>query len=572
MRARARALRAFARYRAGRLRERVVRWSDPVRDRSDPARRRYFPADLDRLDGYRDHFVATARVFEPFLDRCAGIGSGGAGSGGGQTTAVVVMPWFGTPGPWQAVALGLGLARRGCEVTFVWHDLPFPEPSTFTDRQNEEIGRVLRRLRRRFPVVRLGDVPVRTALEPADHEVVDELASQNLTWAVRAAADLDPDDERLRARMRASLAATLPKVRGVVEGRGPATVVVPGGVLAGSGCYLAAGREAGVRVATYDAGLGWAIVGTNGVAAQQTDLARAFTTLWDDPAIDAAGLIDTARAEFERRRSGDDQTGYQHPRPGAAARSTTALPAGSGSAPGHAILIPLSVPFDTAALGRHHLFEDTRAWLVQTIGVLLEQTRDPIVVRQHPSERRPEERSRFDVAAVLRSAFGSNPQVELIAADDPANTYDLVEASRLVLPFVSTIGIEAAALGKPVVVSGAVYYAGLGFVRAPTSRGEYLDVICRGARGELDPLPHQTDRAWVCYYVNAVCQRVWTNFTGQPPDFWRWVTRTPDDLYNDPAVADMITAIVDDVPLPVVRHRRSVAAVPGARVVTPRDP
>jgi len=46
-------------------------------------------------------------------------------------------------------------------------------------------------------------------------------------------------------------------------------------------------------------------------------------------------------------------------------------------------------------LGRHHLFEDSRHWLVESVATVLHATDDPVIVRQHPSERRPAERSRF---------------------------------------------------------------------------------------------------------------------------------------------------------------------------------
>jgi hypothetical protein len=256
-------------------------------------------------------------------------------------------------------------------------------------------------------------------------------------------------------------------------------------------------------------------------------------------------VLGAAHEEFERRRHGTDATSYQ-----------AAATAASASGAARSILVPLSVMFDTAALGRHHLFTDSREWLVESVATVLRATDDPVVVRQHPSERRAAERSRFDAAAILQDAFGTNPQVRFIPAEDPVNSYDLLEETRLVLPFVSTIGIEAAALGKPVIVGGAVYYADLGFVWSATTRAEYADLLTRGARGELPELPDQRDLAWRCFYLNAVCQRVWTAFGCQPQDFWRWVGRDPHELFDEPEVVDLLTAVEDDVPVPIVRHRR----------------
>lgn len=536
---------AFATYRTRRARHRVERacW-DPVRDLWDPERTRCLPADPDRLEGYADRFTDTARLFQPFLRRSGHLVSATAG----RHVGIVVTPWFGTPAPWYSIALGLGLARRGRRVTFVWHDLPFTEPKRRFRIQHDEIGRALRSLDRRFPVVRTS----RAARSPAragDDTLVDDLASQNLVWTTRAAPELEPDEAHLAEDLRSRLAIALPHVRTVVQQHGFDVVVVPGGVLNTSGLYLAAAREAGTRGATFDGGVGWVITGTQGVAAQQTDLARAFTMLTDEPGSDDA-IVTAAREAFDLRRLGEDATSYQHPTAPDGAVTTSAASTGPH------VLVPLSVMFDTAALGRHHLFGDSREWLVETVRVLLGATTDPIVVRQHPSERRPEERSRFDPGRILADAFGTDPQVRFVPGDDPTNTYELLAHSRLVVPFVSTIGIEAAALGTPVVVGGAVYYADLGFVRAPTTIAEYTELLARGARGELAELPRQRELAWRCYYVNAVCQRVFTEFSAQPPDYWRWVRRPPEDLFADPDVDDILTALDDDVPLPIVRHRR----------------
>jgi Capsule polysaccharide biosynthesis protein len=519
---------------------RLARNLDPVRDLVDRDRQRAFPADFDDVDGYQERFVDTARVFELFVGRCASIEP----APGDDPVAIVVMPWFGTPSPWSAIAIGLGLARRGRPVVFVWHDLPFPDPSAYFRLQDDEIGRLMRQLGRRFPVIRISELPDAPVTGPADQALPNRLAEENLMWLRRGGRPATGDVE-FHDRMRTQLAGALPKVRELFRAQQFGSAVVCGGVVGASGLYLAAGQAVGIRVATFDAGVGAMAIDVDGVAAQHPDAVQAFGLLGAEAPAVRAIAIDAAQREFNSRRSGDDPDNYQLARPGG----------GSPVAPG-CILIPLSVIHDAAALGQHHIFADAREWLVATIAALLDETTDEIVVRQHPSERKAGERSSFDVRTILQEAFGSNPQVRLIAAEDDVSTYDLLDSCRLALPFVSTIGIEAAALGKSVIVSGSVYYAGLGFVWAPQTREDYFDVLGRGARGELPLLPDQVDLAWQSYYLTAVCQRVWTNFTPQPPDFWRWVTRDPDELYDDPDVQDILSALDEGIPLSILRHRR----------------
>lgn len=525
--------------RAARFVRRAWRRADPLVDLIDPERSRCLPRDFDVIENYEDRFVDTARMFDVFLDKCESVTPGRDG----LPVAVVVTPWYGTPCPWFAIAVGFGLASRGRRVVFLWHDMVFPERSASFDVQNREIGRVMRRLRRRFPVLRLSEEIGDTSGRDEDAALLDRLADLNLTWYRRGSVPTE-QDLQFRARMRRRLADALPKIRSVMQDNRFDYVLAPGGVAGPSGLYLAAGRAAGVRVATFDAGFGATSIDVDGVAAQHTDTLQAFDLLTEDLAGHHDAVVVAAKEEFESRRAGRDPDTYQLARPGKAPHYAE-----------RSIFIPLNVVFDTAALGLHHLFPGSREWLVETITALLDHTTDPILVRQHPAERHELERSNFDVGGILREVFHANPQVRFIPADAPVSSYDLLDACRLVLPFASTIGIEAAALGKPVIVSGSVYYGPLGFVWAPSSRQEYFDTLERGARGELPLLPDQIDRAWRCFYLIS-CHRVRTEFTPQPPDFWRWVTRRPDELYRDPDVDDILTSIDEAIPLSILQHRR----------------
>ena len=289
----------------------------------------------------------------------------------------------------------------------------------------------------------------------------------------------------------------------------------------------------------------------SGVAAQHADVPRAFDSLWDGPEDEKRGAIAIAIAEFSTRTESTDRYGFQ-----TRATKTTGAPTED------AVLMPLNVEWDTAALGRHVCFSDTVDWITSTVSEILLLDAGQVVVRQHPSERRDLQRSKLDIGSILRDRFGDESRLRFVAAGDDVSTYDLLASARLVLPFVSTIGIEAAGLGKPVLVSGKSYYSDLGFVWSASSREEYLSLLRRGLRGELDALPDQTDRAWICYYLSAVRNRIWTDFTPQPDDFWTWSSRDPDVLFAEPEVADMLEAIDRDVPVALLRHRRAITPAP----------
>lgn len=77
------------------------------------------------------------------------------------------------------------------------------------------------------------------------------------------------------------------------------------------------------------------------------------------------------------------------------------------------------------------------------------------------------------------------PGVTIIPSDSSVSTYALMGAADLVITFGSTMGIEAAFWGKPSVMVGSAFYAGLGSVYEPREHAEVMNLIMDGA----EPLP-----------------------------------------------------------------------------------
>lgn len=493
-----------------------------------------------RLDNYKRWFPKTAEVF---LEYVKGFDALPVPNGlAGPAVGVVVAPWVSTAVPWYSIMLAIGLARRRRKVILLWDDTGFPEPNV--DQQNRAIAGVLGHVGRYLPVVRLSEQPAHPSSE-TDGRAIATLTSHNATWRLRGAAPAERD-LRWARDVEASLTRALPLVRSALGRDDHACVLVPGGVYGTSGLFRLAAEDRGCRVATYDADLHVVQLCVSGVAAQHGDVPRAFDALWNSREDSRREAIATARAEFDSRSESTDRYGFQR-LPAQAEISTDV----------DAVLMPLNVEWDTAALGRHLHFTDTVDWITSTITEILELNECPVIVRQHPSERRALQRSRLDIGTILQERFGDDPRCRFVPAESEVNTYDLLASARLVLPFVSTIGIEAAALGKPVLVSGASYYADLGFVWSAASRDEYFELLRRGVLGDLPPLADQRDRAWICYYLAAVRNRIWTEFTPQPDDFWKWCRRPPDSLFAEPEVSDLLEAIDTDVPVALLRHRRS---------------
>lgn len=498
------------------------------------------------VERYKEEFSDGARAFLHFLGRCR-LGSVARGR---RPLGIVVTPWVSTPAPWFSLALAVGLARRGKAIELVWDDsglgLPLDAPER-VHQQNAHIAGALETLGHIFPVSRLSEQSPQPARE-SDDQALQQLSELNLTWGLRGARPSERE-RRSFALAPEDLARALALIRGLLRGTRYESLLLIGGIYGTSGLFRLAAEEAGIRVATFDGTFGVIQICVDGIAAQQSDIPSAFRELERAAPQILSWACTQAQDAFQRRVEARDEAAYQ-----------VVPPQHDGVVPSAGVVIPLNVEWDAAALGRHGIFDDTVDWITATVEFILTNGSQTIAVRQHPAERKKFERSRFDIGAILQERFGANPRLRLIAPGEPINTYDLIRSAAVVLPFASTIGIEAAAMGKVVLVSGSSCYSDLDFVWKASSREEYLDLLGRALRGELPRKPHQVDKAWLCYYLTPVCNRVWTHFTPAPSasDFWKWVASDPEDLFDDDAVADILTALAEKRPLSLIRHERKV--------------
>jgi hypothetical protein len=65
-------------------------------------------------------------------------------------------------------------------------------------------------------------------------------------------------------------------------------------------------------------------------------------------------------------------------------------------------------------------------------------------------------------------------QIHLIKPEEKVNTYDLIAAADVGLVYTTTVGLEMAMSGVPVIVSGNTHYRGRGFTIDPISWLRYF--------------------------------------------------------------------------------------------------
>ena len=96
-------------------------------------------------------------------------------------------------------------------------------------------------------------------------------------------------------------------------------------------------------------------------------------------------------------------------------------------------------------------------------------------MRLHPGERLIQGPS---LAAVIHEALPELPaHVHIVGSHETANTYDLMDLADLGLVYTTTVGMEMAMRGVPVVVAGKTHYRGRGFTIDPSSWPEYFRML-----------------------------------------------------------------------------------------------
>jgi hypothetical protein len=137
-----------------------------------------------------------------------------------------------------------------------------------------------------------------------------------------------------------------------------------------------------------------------------------------------------------------------------------------------------NVAFDTSQVHANTVFEHMFEWLDELKKVIQETPETLFVIRAHPDEDRPGKESMETVEAWFdASSLREQENAVFIAPAERASSYELIERARMVLVYNSSIGLEAAIQGKPVLCAGRARYAGADAVFFPGDRGEYLRML-----------------------------------------------------------------------------------------------
>ncbi len=164
------------------------------------------------------------------------------------------------------------------------------------------------------------------------------------------------------------------------------------------------------------------------------------------------------------------------------------------------VLLAPNVFGDSVVFDRQVFTQGMRDWVQRTVDWFARHPEVQLVVRIHPGESLLQPGG-MSMQTVIEEAFPQLPEnVCVVPHDADVNSYDLIEIASLGIVYTSTIGMEMAMSGLPVVVCGKTHYRNRGFTLDPDSWEAYWRILEEQLRRPQPLSEEQVDRAWKYAY------------------------------------------------------------------------
>jgi len=373
----------------------------------------------------------------------------------------------------HAALLSSALAALGHKVTLGY--LPYAEwqsPINRFDlrRQNAYATKVLSQAESLFESVSfLTTRSLFTRVPDELVEIVKEVSLYDTQYTLQVEdVDLNDDLYKLRLERNSEIARA---VLGYLKSNRPDVVIVPNGTIQELGVVYRVARYLQIPVVTYEFSdqrqRVW--LAQNGeVMRQETDKlwqAREGRSLSEEQ-------FERMRELFMARQRGALWENFARLWQDTPAEGGEKARAALGLDSRPVVLLATNVLGDSLTLGRQVFSQSMAEWISRTVQYFAGRPDVQFVIRVHPGEVLTHGRS---MAEVVREVLPTLPEhIRLIGPKDKVNTYDLIEVADLGLVYTTTVGLEMAMCGLPVIVTGQTHYRGRGFTYDPDSWVAYF--------------------------------------------------------------------------------------------------
>ena len=174
-------------------------------------------------------------------------------------------------------------------------------------------------------------------------------------------------------------------------------------------------------------------------------------------------------------------------------------------------IVPIftNVIFDTSQIHSNVVFEHMFAWLDLVLEIIRAHPETLFVIRAHPDEMRPGKQSQESVAEwVKQNRVDALPNVLFVDAQEQFSSYELIQRSKFVMLYNSTIGLEAALMGAAVLCGGKARFTQIPTVFLPATPEEYrqkADEFLSAEKIQVPPQFIKNARRFMYYNLYRYC-------------------------------------------------------------------
>jgi hypothetical protein len=467
---------------------------------------------------------------------------------------------------WLEYSVALSLLLYGLGYDPYLGFLPYrrwTEPVTEFDRRRQStyIRRILRPMQSLIDLHDLSSASISRV--PTELQGEMQIQSMRDLQYILQREDLNPkDDPDQKAlydlRMNRNLTAAM-RAKDIFTRLRPDTVIIPNGSILEFGSVYRMARQLDLQSSTFEFGEQrdrmWLSQNSEVMRQDTSDLwrARGSASLTDQQKEKLEQLNRARRGalewdRFRRKWQSRESVGVQ------AIREQLGLDRGRTT-----VLICTNVVGDSLALERQTFTDGMADWLTLTLRHLAEKADVQLVVRVHPGELLG---AGHPSAEIVETALPSLPDnVVLVEPDSHINTYDLIDIAQVGLVYTTTVGLEMAMSGLPVVVAGDTHYRHKGFTHDPQDRDQYLstldDVLAAPEDARLDD--NQIETAW--HYASLFFFEYPFPFPWHIVDFWDDVESIPPSkLLQQGAMNSYMSTVRALVGEPIDWHSRPADA------------
>lgn len=327
-----------------------------------------------------------------------------------------------------------------------------------------------------------------------------------------------------------------------------------------AGVYYYAGKKRNMRVSSQDGITGQTVISTDGPVSYGGDIPRFFERMWDG-ITDKKEVMDRAVQMWEKRRGASIKLSdvsygdYVKKMKGIGYDKIIFQAEQEEIIQPYDVIIPLNLSNDGAALGIATIFDDMKQWLEKTLDYVINKLDGTVLIREHPSGRiLPSYMADSEVCMVypeILEPYKGNSKLRYVKSEEEINLYQYIEKCKVLIPWTSTIGVEAGIMGKNVLIHTDVYYQNSAFaVRAHTEE-EYFEKlkICVNGEGLLIGDKQQAYEDALKYFYYVMNRILITDFTiVNSNNEAEWKFRSFEELLNAEGVDEIVQIVADNVP------------------------